>query len=105
MERVPRKRAETGASIVEHTRNGERALTVGTLGRDVEAALENMRAAGLSGDAALRSAALYACVRAVWRYFVQRDMSGHIPAQDNGEREVAHPRGTLQLRPRSVAEA
>jgi hypothetical protein len=68
----------TGASPLEHALNAERALTLGKLGRDVEAALLMWRSVSEVREPDRRAAALQACADAVWRYFVQREVHGLI---------------------------
>ena len=65
-------RRESGASALERALKGETAANLGRLGRAVQAALANMRAAAPSE----REAREYACAEAVWEYFVQREVSG-----------------------------
>ena len=72
---IPRQGA-AGASPLEHALNAERALTLGKLGREVEATLLAWRSIGGAREAERRAAALQACADAVWRYFIQREVQG-----------------------------
>jgi hypothetical protein len=65
-----------GASPLEHALNAERALTLGKLGREVEATLRTWRSLSDSREPDRRAAALHACADAVWRYFIQREVQG-----------------------------
>lgn len=55
---------------------GESAAALGRLGRAVESGLERLRALEPDADPARRTALLYECADAVWRYFVQREACG-----------------------------
>jgi Family of unknown function (DUF6665) len=66
----------TGANALEHALNAERALTLGRLGREVEAALLTWRSMSEAREPERRAAALQACADAVWRYFIQREVQG-----------------------------
>jgi len=65
-----------GASPLEHALNAERALTLGKLGREVEAALLTWQSISSVREPERRAAALQACADAVWRYFIQREVQG-----------------------------
>ena len=70
------RRPVTAASPLEHALNAERALTLGKLGREVEAALLTWRSVSEVSEPKRRAAALQACADAVWRYFIQREVQG-----------------------------
>ena len=79
--RIPRDlstalRLETGDSVLRHELLRESAANFGKLGRQIERTLARLDALGLDADATARTAALYACAEAVWRFFVQREMCG-----------------------------
>ena len=65
-----------GTNPLEHALNAERAVTLGRLGREVEAALLTLRSVSEVREPERRAAALQACADAVWRYFIQREMQG-----------------------------
>ena len=66
----------TGTNPLEHALNAERALTLGRLGREVEAALLTWQSVSEVREPERRAAALQACADAVWRYFIQREVQG-----------------------------
>jgi hypothetical protein len=74
LSRLPR--TDPGASALEHLLRGEFALILGRLGREVEASLAHLETLRENGDLAMRTAALYSCADAVWRYLVQREVLG-----------------------------
>lgn len=65
-----------GANPLEHALNAERALTLGKLGREVEAALLTWKSVSEVREPERRAAALQACADAVWRYFIQLELQG-----------------------------
>jgi hypothetical protein len=65
-----------GANPLEHAINAERAITLGRLGREVEAALLAWQSTREAREPERRAAALQACADAVWRYFIQRELQG-----------------------------
>ena len=78
-----RPRPEDGQAALQRELKGESAAALGRLGRAVETALGRLRALEPGGDPARRTALLYECGDAVWRYFVQREACGlrnHLPA-------------------------
>lgn len=70
------RQASGDGSPLEHALNAERALTLGKLGREVEASLLAWRLAVEVGEPGPRDAALQACADAVWHYFIQREVQG-----------------------------
>ena len=69
-------RLESGDSVLRHELLRESAANFGKLGRQIERSLARLDTLGPDADAAARTAALYACAEAVWRFFVQREMCG-----------------------------
>ena len=72
---IPRQRA-AGGSPLEHALNAERALTLGKLGREVEATLLALKSVRETREPERRAVAVQACADAVWRYFIQREVQG-----------------------------
>ena len=64
------------ANPLEHALNAERALALGRLGREVEAALFTWQSVSEVREPERRAAALQACADAVWRCFIQREVHG-----------------------------
>jgi hypothetical protein len=67
-------RFETGLSVLEAELAGEKATVLGRLGREVEASLERLAAAGR--DSPTHPALMAEASDALWRYLVQREVCG-----------------------------
>ena len=73
-DRLAKLRPESGAKALEQSLKSEGAYTLGKLGHEVEAAMENL--ARVRARETPSSALLYEIADLVWRYFVQREMLG-----------------------------
>ena len=67
---------QTGADVLEAELAGEKAGSLGRMGRRVEAAMGALNASTLDRASPERVALVKAAARAVWAYFVQREMCG-----------------------------
>jgi len=83
---------ETGLSVLTAEIAQERALALGRLGRDVEAALGRLRA--LDPTAAERRRFVAAAADAAWSFFVQREACGLFD-HDQAIADYAIPREVL----------
>jgi hypothetical protein len=87
---------KTGVAVLEAEMAAEQASALGRTGRDLELALDALKAfdAARAGSKADRAALLQAAADAAWSYFVQRECVGlndHRPAI----RDYAIPRDVL----------
>ena len=79
---------------VERVLRGDTAGILGRLGRRVELALERLRAHDHANDPAGRESLLWDAARAVWLYFVQREVCG-LRSHDDAIEVYGIPREVL----------
>ena len=67
---------QTGADALQAELAGEKAGSLGRMGRRVEAAMAELNASTLDRASPEHMGLVKAAARAVWAYFVQREMCG-----------------------------
>jgi hypothetical protein len=67
---------QTGADVLEAELAGEKAGSLGRMGRRVEAAMAELNASPHDAASPEHIVLVKAAARAVWAYFVQREMCG-----------------------------
>ncbi len=78
--------AESGAERLEHELLAEKAATLARLSERVDAALERLREHDETGGSAdAREALLRQAARAVWEFFIQRELAGF-----RDEKQIIH---------------